>query len=83
MNLETTIDSKAKIENAGGQYYLTFPYTNSVGKTTETLSVKVPIKNEQPSASDKKALVEAATVQGGLGKWIQKDDGSVWLVSGT
>ncbi len=80
MNLETLIASEASVENAGGLYYLAFPYTSSIGKTAEHLSVRVPIKGREPSPADKKALLEAVTVQGGMGRWTQKDDGSVWLV---
>ncbi len=80
MNIESVIESIAKVENAGGQYSLVFPYTSSIGTKTEHLTVHVPIHQEQPSANDKKALFEAVTVQGGLGRWVQKNDGSIWLV---
>ena len=80
MNIETSIDSAARVENAGGLYYLTFPYQSAIGSSNEKLSVRVPIKSEQPSPADKKALAEAITLQGGLGRWTQKDDGSIWLV---
>ncbi len=80
MNIEKSVDSAAYIENAGGLYYLTFPYQSLIGNEPEALSVRVPIKSEQPSAADKKALVEAITLQGGLGRWTHKDDGSIWLV---
>lgn len=81
MNIETSVESLARVENAGGQYYLAFPYHSSIGKTTESLSIRVPIKSKQPSSADKKALVEAITVQGGIGRWVQRDDGSIWLDS--
>lgn len=81
MNIEAAIESVTKVENAGGQYYLSFPYTSAIGKTTKALAVQVPITHEQPSPNDKKALLEAVTVQGGLGRWHQKADGSVWLIA--
>jgi hypothetical protein len=80
MDIKAAIDSNATVVNAGGIYYLKFPYTNSVGVTTEILFVQVPIKHSEPSASDRKALLEAVTVQGGMGQWMQKSDGSVWLL---
>ena len=82
MNIEAAIDGISISTNAGGLYYLEFPYTSSIGKKTEKLSVRVPMKREQPSDNDKKALLEAVTVQGGIGEWVQKEDGSVWLISG-
>jgi hypothetical protein len=81
MKLEQLVETIALVENAGGEYYLTLPYDSLIGKTAEKMAVKVPIKHAQPTAADKKALVEAATVQGGLGRWIQKDDGSLSLAS--
>jgi hypothetical protein len=80
MNIESTVESDAKVENAAGQFYLTFHYMSSIGKATESLAIQVPIAHEQPSPNDKKALLEAVTVQGGMGKWTQKEDRSVWLV---
>ena len=80
MNIEAAIESVAKVENAAGQYYLSFPYTSSIGKAPEHLTVQVPIRHEEPSANDRKALLEAVTVQGGLGNWHREADGSVWLV---
>jgi len=80
MNIESTIDSIARVENAGGLYYFAFPYTSAVGVNTDELSVRVPISGEQPSAKDKQALLEAVSVQGALGEWVYKEDGTVWLV---
>lgn len=80
MNIENAVDTLATVENAGGQYSLVFPYTSCIGKDTEKLSVHVPIRHEQPSPNDKKALLDAVIIQGGLGKWVQKDDQSVWLM---
>jgi len=80
MNLESTIESTAEVHNAGGMYYLAFSYMSTVGKTTEPLSVQVPIKSDQPTTKDKSALLEAVTMQGAIGEWIQKTDGSTWLV---
>ena len=81
MNIEAAVLSIAKVANVGGQHYLVFSYTSSVGKVTEPSSVQVPINHEAPSAGDRKALLEAVTVQGGIGKWVQKEDGSAWLVA--
>ena len=80
MDMKATIEKIATSQNAGGVFYLSFPYTSSVGKETEELSVQVPMKLEHPSEADKKALFEAVSVQGGIGKWTEKADGSVWLI---
>jgi len=80
MNIDSTIDSVAVVENAGGLYYFVFPYMSSVGKTDDPLSVRVPMQGKTPSAKDKTALIEAISVQGGLGEWVLKDDGKVGLM---
>lgn len=80
MNISSTIDSAAVVENAGGLNYLAFPYLNTIGKTHEMLSVRVPIHGDQASANDRQALAEAVAVQGALGEW-QLHDGAVWLVA--
>ena len=79
MNIQQSIDSTAKVENAGGQYSLVFSYTSAVGNQTEDLTVHVPIRHEHPSPQDKKALLEAVIIQGGQGRWVQRD-ASIWLM---
>ncbi len=80
MNIPQVIDSLAFVQNAAEPNYLTFPYTNAIGKTHEQLAVSVPIHGTTPSERDKAALAEAVTVQGALGEWTVKEDGSVWLM---
>lgn len=80
MNIANLIDTRSSITNAGGQHYLVFPYTSSIGRAVEDLTVNVPIAQDVPSPSDKKALLEAVTIQGHMGSWVQKDDGAVWLM---
>jgi hypothetical protein len=80
MNIENAIDSLAVVENAAGPNYLTFPYVSTVGRSTEPLTVRVPIHGNEPTAKDKTALAEAISVQGALGEWVLQDNGEVWLV---
>jgi hypothetical protein len=80
MNIQTTVESTATVVNAGGVFNLAFPYTSTIGKSTEQLSVQVPMKHEKATDNDYKALVEAVTIQGGMGRWVRKEDQSVWLV---
>jgi hypothetical protein len=80
MNIQSAVESLARVENAGGLFYLSFPYRSSVGNADEALVVKVPIKSATPTASDNQALVETVKLQGGLGTWVQKEDGTVCLL---
>lgn len=79
MDIKAVVETLSTSVNAGGQHYLSFPYTSSIGKQTELLTVQVPMRGQEPSEGDRKALFEAVSVQGGVGKWMQKD-GAVWLV---
>jgi hypothetical protein len=81
MNIEAAIDDLAFVENAAGPLYLTFPYTSDIGKASESSSVRVPIRTENPSEKDKTALAEAISLQGALGEWVLHDDGTAWLMS--
>ena len=83
MDIKAAIETSSTLVNAGGQYYLAFPYTSVIGKEVQDLTVKIPIKSENASAKDKTALLEAVTVQGGIGRWIQKEDRSIWLIPAT
>jgi hypothetical protein len=83
MDISAAIETSSTLVNAGGQYYLAFPYTSAIGNEVEALTIQVPINSEHASSTDKTALLEAVTVQGGMGRWIQKEDRSIWLLPAT
>lgn len=80
MDVKNAITSLGKSQNSAGAFYWVFPYTSSIGNQIEQLYVQVPTKSEVLSESDLQALIEAVNVQGALGKWLLKEDGTAWLV---